>query len=108
MSAYDFMREVLKERWDVGVLLIGYDHRFGHNREEGFEDYVRYGQEIGIQVLQAQGGGGGQGDDRGREGGGRDGGGKREPPRLLHRLAVQARQESRYAVCLEGLQRRAV
>ena len=54
MSAYDFMREMLKERWDVGVLLIGYDHRFGHNREEGFEDYVRYGQEIGIQVLQAQ------------------------------------------------------
>ena len=54
MSAYNFMREMLKERWDVGVLLIGYDHRFGHNREEGFEDYVRYGEKLGIRVVQAQ------------------------------------------------------
>ena len=54
MSAYDFMDKVLKQTMDVDVLVIGYDHRFGHNREEGFEDYVRYGQEIGIQVLQAQ------------------------------------------------------
>ena len=34
--------------------MIGYDHRFGHNRSEGFEDYVRYGQELGIEVLLAQ------------------------------------------------------
>ena len=25
---------------------------FGHNREDGFEDYVRYGRELGIEVLQ--------------------------------------------------------
>lgn len=54
MSAYEFMREVLKQEMDVGVLVIGYDHRFGHNRTEGFEDYVRYGQEMGIRVVQAQ------------------------------------------------------
>lgn len=54
MSAYNFMRDVLKQEMDVGVLVIGYDHRFGHNREEGFEDYVRYGQEMGIRVVQAQ------------------------------------------------------
>ena len=54
MSAYDFMDKVLKQTMDVGVLVIGYDHRFGHNREEGFEDYVRYGQELGIRVVQAQ------------------------------------------------------
>ena len=34
------------------VLLTGYDNRFGHNREEGFDDYVRYGRELGIEVLQ--------------------------------------------------------
>ena len=33
-------------------LYIGYDHRFGHNRSEGFEDYVRYGEEMGMEVLQ--------------------------------------------------------
>ena len=54
MSAYVFMDKVLKQTMDVGVLVIGYDHRFGHNREEGFEDYVRYGEKLGIQVVQAQ------------------------------------------------------
>lgn len=54
MTAYDFMNKVLKQTMDVGVLVIGYDHRFGHNREEGFEDYVRYGEKLGIRVVQAQ------------------------------------------------------
>lgn len=54
MTAYDFMDKVLKQTMDVGVLVIGYDHRFGHNREEGFEDYVRYGEKLGIRVVQAQ------------------------------------------------------
>ena len=31
--------------------MTGYDNRFGHNRAEGFEDYVYYGQELGIEVL---------------------------------------------------------
>ena len=45
---------ILKQDYRVQVLMIGYDHRFGHNRSEGFEDYVRYGQELGIEVLLAQ------------------------------------------------------
>lgn len=53
MTAYSFMK-YLHDELQVKVLLIGYDHRFGHNRSEGFEDYVRYGKEIGIQVVQAQ------------------------------------------------------
>ena len=52
MTAREFMRQVLKERLNVKVLLTGYDNRFGYNREEGFDDYVRYGQELGIEVLQ--------------------------------------------------------
>jgi riboflavin kinase/FMN adenylyltransferase len=47
------MKEVLRERLNVCKLVIGYDNRFGHNRSEGFEDYVRYGQELGIEVIQA-------------------------------------------------------
>ena len=31
-----------------------YDHRFGHNRSEGFEDYVHYGRELGMEVLLAR------------------------------------------------------
>ena len=54
LSARDFMAQVLKEQLQVEVLVIGYDHRFGHNRNEGFEDYVRYGQELGIDVVLAK------------------------------------------------------
>ena len=50
LSAREFMEQQLKERLNVKVLLIGYDNRFGHNRTEGFDDYVRYGQELGIEV----------------------------------------------------------
>ena len=52
MTAYEFMKQVLSEQLGVKVLLTGYDNRFGHNREEGFDDYVRYGLQLGIEVLQ--------------------------------------------------------
>lgn len=51
LSAYDFMQQVLHDRLNVSVLITGYDHRFGHNRMEGFDDYVRYGKTIGMEVL---------------------------------------------------------
>jgi riboflavin kinase/FMN adenylyltransferase len=44
---------LLKERYGIQGLVVGYDHRFGHNRSEGFEDYVRYGRELGMEVIQA-------------------------------------------------------
>ena len=52
LSAFDFMK-LLKEKYMVTALIIGYDHRFGHNRLEGFEEYCKYGKEIGIEVIQA-------------------------------------------------------
>lgn len=52
-SARTFMRRVLAEQLRVKRLYIGYDHRFGHNRTEGFADYVRYGEELGIDVIQS-------------------------------------------------------
>lgn len=54
MTAHDFMRTILKEHCNAHRLIIGYDHRFGHNRSEGFEDYCRFGQQIGIEVVQAR------------------------------------------------------
>lgn len=52
MTAEQFIRDFLAARLHVRELLIGYDHRFGHNRAEGFDDYVRYGRECGIDVIQ--------------------------------------------------------
>ena len=51
LSARDFMAQILKEKLNVKSLQIGYDNRFGHDRTEGFDDYRRYGQELGINVY---------------------------------------------------------
>ena len=51
LSAEAFMREILRGQLSVKLLVTGYDNRFGHDRNEGFEDYVRYGQALGIEVV---------------------------------------------------------
>lgn len=53
LSAKEFMN-MLHEQFNIQALLIGYDHRFGHNRSEGFQDYCRYGKELGMEIIQAQ------------------------------------------------------
>ena len=52
MSAYDFM-SVMSRQLCAKVLLTGYDNRFGHNRSEGFAEYVVYGRQLGIEVMAA-------------------------------------------------------
>ena len=54
LTAYDFMRSILKERYTIHGLVIGHDHRFGYHRTEGFDDYRLYGKELGIEVVRAQ------------------------------------------------------
>ena len=53
LSAREFIQTVLHGRLNVRTLVIGYDNRFGRNRSEGFDDYVRYGRETGIDVVHA-------------------------------------------------------
>ena len=52
-TAQTFISTVLAQQLQVDTLLIGYDHRFGHNREDGFEQYKQYGAEYGMKVLKA-------------------------------------------------------
>ena len=54
LSARQFMQQVLRDCLHVEHLLTGYDNRFGHDRTEGFSDYVAYGRELGISVLRSQ------------------------------------------------------
>lgn len=54
LTAEAFIREILSEQMHITRLLIGYDHRFGRNRAEGFDDYVRYGKACGMEVVQEQ------------------------------------------------------
>lgn len=52
LTARAFMENVLVPL-GTRVLVVGYDHRFGHDRAEGFDDYVRYGCGLGIDVVRA-------------------------------------------------------
>ena len=53
LSASEFITDFLSARLRVKTLLIGYDHRFGYKRTEGFEQYVVYGRECGMEVVEA-------------------------------------------------------
>ena len=50
LTARAFM-ERLSAEWRVRTLVVGYDHRFGHDRAEGFEEYVAHGRAVGMEVL---------------------------------------------------------
>lgn len=54
LTAQEFMQKVLHDELEITTLVIGYDHRFGHNRSDGFDDYVRYGSQLGIEVIKAE------------------------------------------------------
>ena len=53
LSAREFM-QLLRNKFNIHTLVIGYDHRFGHNRSESFEDYCRYGEELNIYIVRAR------------------------------------------------------
>lgn len=45
--------QLLRDRYGVAVLVVGYDHHFGHDKSETFADYVRHGRDLGIEVVKA-------------------------------------------------------
>ena len=53
-SSKKFMSEILRKQLNINSLLIGYDHKFGKNRTEGYEQYAEYGKECGIKVFKAK------------------------------------------------------
>ena len=50
LTAREFIERLAAE-WRVRTLVVGYDHRFGHDRAEGFEEYVAHGQAVGMEVV---------------------------------------------------------
>lgn len=52
LTGRDFMLHVLRNQLGVRVLVMGYDHRFGHGGGT-FDDYVQWGRELGIEVVLA-------------------------------------------------------
>lgn len=50
LSAEEFVKQVLVEQFNVGKIIIGYDHRFGKNRTADIEDLKRFGEKYGFEV----------------------------------------------------------
>ena len=50
LTSRDFMRQ-LHDNYCVKTLLIGYDHHFGSDRGSGFDEYVAFGREVGVELL---------------------------------------------------------
>lgn len=53
LTAAEFIKQILAEQLGLKLLLVGHDHRFGRNREEGFPEYAAYGRQNGMEVIQA-------------------------------------------------------
>jgi len=51
-TPFGFIRDVLVKQLHISTIIIGYDHRFGKNREGSFEDIVKYSGEFGYDVEQ--------------------------------------------------------
>ncbi len=49
-DSMDFVRKILVEKLGTEVLVIGYDHHFGRNREGSFEHLREYGPLYGFRV----------------------------------------------------------
>lgn len=52
ISSEEFIRKILVEKLKTKVLIIGYDHRFGKNREGSIDDLLKFAPECGFEVEQ--------------------------------------------------------
>lgn len=50
LTSSEFIQNILKEKVNTKKLVIGYDHRFGRNREGGFDYLMEHQKELGFSV----------------------------------------------------------
>jgi riboflavin kinase/FMN adenylyltransferase len=52
LTALDFVRNILVSHINTSKLIIGYDHRFGKNREGNFEQLQEFGHTYDFEVIE--------------------------------------------------------
>jgi len=52
LSGEEFAKEILAEKLNAKKIIIGYDHRFGKNRQSSIDDLIVFGQKFGFEVEQ--------------------------------------------------------
>ncbi|MDE6716542.1 MAG: riboflavin biosynthesis protein RibF [Muribaculaceae bacterium] len=52
MTSKDFL-DYIHDKFGVRMLLVGFNHKFGSDRQSSLADYIRYGKEVGVEVIEA-------------------------------------------------------
>lgn len=52
LSAEEFVKTVLVDQFNIGKIIIGYDHRFGKNRSADIHDLIEFGKKYHFDVEQ--------------------------------------------------------
>ena len=52
LTAEDFVRTVLVDKFNIQKIIIGYDHRFGRNRTANIDDLIDFGAKYNFEVEQ--------------------------------------------------------
>jgi riboflavin kinase / FMN adenylyltransferase len=52
LTAEEFVRDILVQRFNIQKIIIGYDHRFGSNRTADIHDLITYGKQYNFEVEQ--------------------------------------------------------
>ena len=50
LSAEDFVKQILVDKLNAKKVIIGYDHRFGRNRNANIDDLKKFGETYGFEV----------------------------------------------------------
>lgn len=52
LTALEFVRDILVQRLNAKKIIIGYDHRFGRNREATIDDLKEFGETFDFEVIE--------------------------------------------------------
>jgi riboflavin kinase/FMN adenylyltransferase len=52
LTAEEFVKTVLVDRFNIQKIIIGHDHRFGRNRTANIDDLITFGKQHGFEVEQ--------------------------------------------------------
>lgn len=52
LTAEEFVKNILVNKFKIKKIIIGYDHRFGKNRTASIDDLIRFGERYGFEVEQ--------------------------------------------------------
>lgn len=52
LSAEEFVKDILVEKLNIGIIIIGHDHRFGRNRTATINDLTAFGKRYDFEVIE--------------------------------------------------------